>query len=314
MKKLAIFFVAILACTAVSAQTITVYGYGPNREAAKLDAFKTAIENVCGSNVLSSKEFFNGNTVHNKVMAYSSCRVKKHRILEEIEGQVLVEVFVERLNLSDRITAQSNNRMLFDGDQLRQQLHSYHQEKISGDELITEIFRDYPYHAYELKPTKTPYMVNDAARNFYLIVPYDLRWNPNYVKVMRETMGLLSQPYGTGTVKIVGGKHKSFFSDAVRYNLNDIYRIDQIKDHMRGKNEVRLQIVARDRQGKHVIDLCYSPDYRAGGIFYSIGIPNNISIFGDDRQHGEVKVRLTMPADVIYDVYVDVVAERDCKL
>lgn len=314
MRKLAISIVAILACTAVSAQTITVYGYGPNREAAKLDAFKTAIENVCGSNVLSSKEFFNGKTIHNKVMAYSSCRVQNYKILEEEDGKLLVQVNVEGLDISKRLSVPQNNRYLFDGSQLRANIETYNDEKVSGDELIDEVFRDYPYHAYELKTTKQPYVLADANRNFYLVVPYDLRWNKNYVGAVRETMTLLQSNHGTGTVKILAHNPKTFLGYTSYHNLNDIQRINQIKTKMSGENELRLNIVARDNAGRHVIDLCYSPDYKAGGIFYSIGVKNNISIFGDDKNKGEIKIRMTFPADVIYDIYVDVVAQRDCKL
>ena len=314
MKKLAIAIIATLASTAVSAQTITVYGYGPNRDSAKLDAFKTAIQNICGSNVLSSREFFNGNTVHNKVLAYSSCRVKNYRILDESEGKLLVQVSVEGLDISKRLASPNNNRHTFDSDQLRANIETYKDEKKLGDELIDEVFRDYPYHAYELKTTKQPYFYSDATRNFYLVVPYDLRWNKNYVNSVRETMTLLQSKHGTGTVKILGDNPNSFLGYKTYHNLNDVQRINQIKDRMSGNNELRLNIVARDNVGRHVIDICYSPDYKAGGIFYSIGIPNNISIFGDDKNRGEVKIRMTFPVDVIYDIYVDVVAERDCKL
>jgi hypothetical protein len=314
MKKLAIATIATLASIAVSAQTITVYGYGPNREAAKLDAFKTAIQNVCGSNVLSSREFFNGNTVHNKVLAYSSCRVKNYSIVEESEGKLLVKVSVEGLDISKRLSSPSNNRYVFDSTQIRANLETYKDEKASGDELIDEVFRDYPYHAYELKTTKQPYFFADATRNFYLVVPYDLRWNKNYVNAVRETMTLLQSDHGTGTVKILANNPKTFLGYTSYHNLNDVHRINQIKDKMSGSNELRLNVVARDNAGRHVIDICYSPDYKAGGIFYSIGVPNNISIFGDDKNRGEVKIRMAFPVDVIYDIYVDVVAERDCKL
>lgn len=314
MKKIAIFFIATLASFAVSAQTITVYGYGPNREAAKLDAFKTAIENICGSNVLSSREFFNGNTTHNKVLAYSSCRVRNYYILQEFEGKLLVQVNVEGLDISRRIAKPNNNRHVFEGNQIRANLDTYKDEKKLGDELIDEVFRDYPYQAYELRTTKQPYIIDDATRNFYLVVPYDLRWNKNYVNAVRETMTVLQSSRGAGTVKILADNPKSIFGYTTYHNLNDVYRINQIKERMSGGNELRLNIVARDYSGQHVIDFCYSPEYRAGGIFYSIGVPNNISIFGNDRNRGEVKIRMTFPADVIYDIYVDVVAERDCKL
>lgn len=314
MKRAAIAALALAANIAVGSTTITVYGYGADREKAKLDAFKTATENVCGSNVLSDREHFNGITTHNKVMSYSSCRVKNFSILEESEGKILFRIEVERIGLSDRLTADSNNRMLFDNEQLSAQLETYQTEKRSGDDLIDEVFRDYPYHAYELHETKKPYIVDDAARNFYLVVPYDLHWNKSYINVVRETMTIMQAKQGVGTVKILANNPHSVFGYTTYHNLNDVYRINKIKDKLSGENEVRLKVVARDTAGKHVIDFCYSPEYKQGGIFYSIGIKNNIAFFGDDRNYGEVKVRLTIPAEVIYDISIDVVAERNCKL
>lgn len=314
MKIVAIAALTLFASVAVGSQTIKVYGYGSDRESAKLDAFKTAIENVCGSNILSSREHYNGKTTHDKVMSYSSCRVRQYKILEESQSKILFQVEVENINLSDRLTNKSNNRMMFDNSQLQAQIQTYKNEKNSGDELIDEVFRDYPYHAYELGKSKTPYIVDDAARNFYLVVPYDLRWNKSYVNTLRETMTLLQTPRGVGTVKILAHNPNKFLGYTSHHNLNDTHRIEQIKDRMSGKNELRLHIVARDNAGKHVVDVCYSPAYKAGGIFYSIGVRDNISIFGDDKNIGEVKVRMHFPVDVITDVYVDVVAERDCKL
>jgi hypothetical protein len=312
-------FVAIAALTlsanfAISATTITVYGYGADRERAKLDAFKTATENVCGSNVLSSREHFNNKTTHNKVLAYSSCRIQNYRVIEETEGKILIEADIEKINLSDRLSNTSNNRMVFDQNQLNAQLKTYQAEKQLGDELIDEIFRDYPYQAYELRKTKKPYIVDDVARNFYLVIPYELHWNKNYINTVRETMTLLQAKQGVGTVTILAHNPNKLLGYTSYHNLNDVHRIDRIKSKMTGKNEVRLQIVARDTKGRHVVDFCYSPEYRAGGIFYSVGVKNNISFFGDDKNSGELKVRLTVPAEVIYDITIDIVAERNCKL
>lgn len=313
-KFVAVAALSLSANFAVSANTITVYGYGADREKAKLDAFKTATENVCGSNILSSREHFNNRTTHNKVLAYSSCRIKNYRVVEESEGKILIEAEIEQINLSDRLSNTSSNRMVFDQSQLNAQLETYKKEKQLGDELIDEIFRDYPHHAYELRRTKKPYIVDDAARNFYLVIPFELQWNKSYINTVRETMTLLQAKQGVGTVKILAHNPDKLLGYTSYHNLNDVHRIDKIKSRMTGENELRLHFVARDTKGKHVIDFCYSPEYKQGGIFYSVGVKNNISFFGDDKNSGEVKVRLTVPADVIYDITVDVVAERNCKL
>jgi hypothetical protein len=315
MKKIATAILLSFAGIAVGAESITVYGYGADRESAKKDAFRTAIENICGTAVLSDREHFNGKTVHDQVISYSSCRVEKYEILEDIGTQIKINVTVTNNKTSERLFSKSNSKNQFDSNIVNAQVHTIRHEQQKGDRLIDEVFRDYPYRAYNLQQTKNPYFTTDSYRNFYLMVPYDIRWNYNFVTSMNEIFSEIETPIGRGVINVSAknpndlllGKHNKYFID-------DLHRLDYLKSKFVNQNELRLKVKARDDRGRQVLNICYNPEYRAGGIFYSIGVNNRLTVFGNDRNAGTMRIKLTVPADVIYDIYVDVVAARDCKL
>lgn len=315
MKLLAIASLALAANIAVGATSVTVYGYGADRESAKRDAFRTAIENVCGAAVLSDREHFNDRTVHNNVLSYSSCRVENYKIVEYDGNRIKVNVTLIDNKISQRLHSQSGERLNFDNHTVKAQVDSWKQEHKDGDKLIDEVFRDYPYRAYNLNQTKDPYIVSDSRRKIFLIVPYEVTWNYNFITAMNDTFSLFSSRKGYGSISVMGkNPNNLLLGRRDNYYLDDLERLDHIKSKFTNQNEMRIKVRARDYSGKNILNICYSPEYKAGGIFYSVGITDELTIFGNDRNKGEMKINLTFPADVIYDIYVDVVAARDCKL
>ena len=314
MKKLLLVAFALTANVAVGATSITVYGYGSSRESAKRDAFRTAIENVCGTVVLSDREHFNEKTTHNRVISYSSCRVQSYQILEHDSNKIKVNVTVKDNRIANRLYSQSGNRLQFDGSTVKAQIDSIKQEQKDGDKLIDEVFRDYPYRAYDLQPVQNPYITIDSNRNLFLIVPYDIKWNYNFITAMNDMFHSIKTSHGNGRINVVAKQPGSIIGHKDVYAMDDLYRLDYIKSKFMNQNELRLNVKARNSKGNQILNICYNPDYKAGGIFYSIGVNRDITIFGNDRNAGSLRIKLTFPAEVIYDIYVDVVAARDCKL
>jgi len=315
MKRLAIAIIALASNFAVGATTVTVYGYGSDRESAKQDALETAVTNVCGKAVLSNREHFNGSTNHDKVSVYTSCRVSRFEILGYDDNRIKVRVTVSDNKSSHRLFSESNHRLEFDGNQVRNQLNDVRREQNRGDRYIDEIFRDYPYHAYNLHSNVKPYITNDANRDVYLVVPFELTWNYNFIVAMSETFSQIKNKRGLGVISISAKNPDDFvFGKKTNYYIEDWVRFNHIKSKFVLDNEMRLNVKARDKKGSPVINICYSPEYKAGGIFYSVGVSDELTIFGNDRNRGDIKIKLTTPADMIYDITVDVVAQRDCKL
>ena len=315
MKRLAICLIALATNIAVGATTVTVYGYGSDRETAKQDALNTAVTNVCGKAVLSNREHFNNNTTHDGVSVYTSCRVSKFDIVESAGDRLKVRVTVVDNKSSHRLFSESNHRLEFDSVQVRTQIDSLKREQQQGDKLIDEIFRDYPYRAYNLRSNAKPYITNDENRDLYLVIPYDITWNYNFITAMNETFSQIKTKRGFGVITVSAKSPDNLvLGKKDNYYINDWTRFNYIKSKFMYDNELRLKVRARDNKGRDALSLCYNPEYKAGGIFYSIGISDELTIFGNDRNQGTIKIKLTIPAEVIYDISVDVVAQRDCKL
>lgn len=314
MKKAVVAIVLLQACLAANASTIIVDGVGSSREAAKRDAFRTAIENVCGTAVLSDREHFNNRTTHNRVISYSSCRVENYQILEDNGNKLKMKVTVTDNRIANRLYSESGNHLKFDGSVVKAQIDSITQEQRDGDKIIDEVFRDYPYRAYDLQPVQNPYITVDSNRNLFLIVPYDIKWNYNFITAMNDTFNMLRTSHGSGRINVTGKRPGTIIGHNNSYVMDDLYRLDYIKSKFMNQNEMRLNVKARNHKGGQVLNICYNPDYKAGGIFYSVGVNRDLTIFGNDRNAGSLRIKLTFPAEVIHDIYVDVVAARDCKL
>jgi len=319
MKKVATAILLSYSALASGAESLTVYGHGATRQAALEDAFRTVSQNVCGVDVLDDREHFNNKNIHDKTLVYSSCRVKNYRIVkDEIHSnhRVLVNVTVENTSHSGRLYSHPSNKNVFNSDHVGNQIQSYREEKLKGDELINEVFRDYPHRAFNLDSGLRPYVTDDPYRNLYLVVPYKITWNYNFIRAMEDTFSTIgNKKSGAGYIQVTAKNPKNFILGSTNfYYLNDLARLDLIKDHMSGPNELRLKLNARNTKGNPVLNICYSPEYKQGGIFYSVGIDRQLTIFGNDSNRGEIRVKLTIPAEVIYDISLDVVAEKDCKL
>lgn len=315
MKKIAIIFLSLVSGYAVSATPITVYGYGTDRESAKRDAFRTAIENVCGIKIISKRENFNNNNLYDDIATHSTCRIISQSIIkEETEPyRIQIKVLVENTRQTDSLHAESNG-FQFRTD-LADNLQGYHDEKKSGDKLLDTMFRDYPYRAYELKQNGKPYITDDNYRNLYLIIPYKLNWNYSFIENLRDTFSNIDTRYGDARITIIAKNPKAIMlGRRDNFHFSDYSRLDYIKGKMVGENELRIHVKARDSKGKNILNFCYSPEYKQGGIFYSVGIHKEMTIFGNDTNEGMIQVRLNFPAEVLYDLSVDVAAERDCKL
>lgn len=315
MKKLAIIFLSLISGYAVSATPITVYGYGTDRESAKKDAFRTAIENVCGIKIISKREQFNNNIFYNDIATHSTCRIISHYIIKEENDpyRIQIQVQVENTKHTDRLNAESNG-FQFNND-LADNIQGYYDEKKSGDKLLDTMFRDYPYNAFNLKQNGKPYITDDNFRNLYLMIPYKLNWNYSFIESMLDTFSHLDTRYGDARVTVIAKNPKAILlGRRDNFHFSDYERLEYIKSKFVGDNELRILIKARDNKGKNILNICYSPEYKQGGIFFSVGVYKEMTIFGNDINEGLIQIRLNFPAEVIYDLSVDIAAERDCKL
>lgn len=298
-----------------SSETITLISYGNDFESAKQQAFRTAIEKVCGIEVLSKREQFNDKVIYDNIATHSNCRVTDYKILETSNNpyKITIQIHVHNTKKEDRFFAESNDYRF--SLNLQESIDEYHKEKESGNELIKLAFKDYPYQAYNITNIKDPYITNDQARNLYLVVPYKLTWNYNFIKSLRNIFDYVSSNVGNGRIVIMAKDPKAILlgKKTVHY-INDYGRYDLIKQQFSNDREFRVLVKVRDNKGNIVIDTCHLPKYKQGSMFYHLNYNGNLTIFGNDEDYDNILIKINIPLSSIFDVNVSIAAAKDCKV
>lgn len=232
-------------------------GTGYTYEEAKNNAFREAIEFQLGVVIASERETYNEKTKE-EILAYSAGFVDEYKIISQqsINGkvQLVVDVKLSLLKLSNRILSKGKDSKNFDGVKHGTQYKSFIENKENGDRILNNILRDYPYRAYTLK--QSDYIIKvDAYRNLTLVVPYHLQWSSDYLDSLNDAMKLLQDGSGSWmnrspyNVRVV----------STRYYFNDITVTNKIMDAMMDWNEVRIKLDILDSNRTVQHSDCFKP-------------------------------------------------------
>lgn len=329
MKKYILALLLLQASFSVNATTITVEGFGSDTESAKRDAFRTAIENVCGTVVLSDREYFNQDTIKDRIVTHSSCNVEKYTVLEQGAGRIKLKVEVQPNQIAQRLQQNAENKHAVDQSNILAQTQTFNIEKLTGDELIKEIFIDYPNSAYNLK-TKSDISVDAWNRDKIILnIDYEVTWKYTFLKSMIEAidkiktkkLGMFDERHNMppGRITIHSQKPNAWILyDHDTFYLNDLYRMDAIKKYF--QNGLLLRIQVRGEKGNNLIDTCtvfYEGtrdlfDANTGYYYDADGSFNQLEIFGNVDKKGGVWLSLPVPPDEIIDVTIGIVTKNNC--
>jgi hypothetical protein len=232
-------------------------GTGYTYEEAKNNAFREAIEYQLGVVIASERETYNEKT-KDEILAYSAGFVDEYKIISQhtINGrvQLVVDVKISLLKLSNRILSKGKDSKNFDGAKHGTQYKSFLENKENGDRILNRILRDYPHRAYTVK--QSDYVVKvDAYRNLTLVVPYELQWSGHYLDSLGDAMKLLQD--GTGSWMNKSPYNVRVVSD--RYYFNDITVTNKIMDAMMDWNEVRIKLDVVDFNRNTLYSECFKP-------------------------------------------------------
>ena len=177
------FILTACASTPKSDNYFRATGVGNTYEEAKHNAFKEAIEYQVGVVIASERESYNEKLIKNEILAYSSAFVDEYKIISQQnignKIQVVVDVKLSLLRLSDRILSKGKDSKNLEGAKHNNQYKSFLENKNNGDRILASVLNDYPRRAYDIKQSN--YVVKiDTYRNLTLTIPYTLSWNPNY--------------------------------------------------------------------------------------------------------------------------------------
>jgi hypothetical protein len=312
----------MVSVEALAINPVRVEGTGRTRTEAKQDAFEKAIGNVVGTAVLSQREHRQNTNVSNDITAYSAGYIDKYTVVEEFlyKGYytLVLDVYVKPSKIANRLIGNNTSIETFDNQLHSDQISSYYNERYQGDQFVENVLSDYPYNAYNL--VQYPYQIKlDAYRNTYLIVPFKLTWNYNYLVALNEMFSMTEEGHTSwrkraiSNVRVVSkNPENKIFGNTANFGFNDLVRVKLFKDKFTGDNEVRIKLEAKDRYGQLVVLRCYQAN-TSKSMFYNTYSGDNITINGNNVYKDFAMVKLETLPDNINDITLTVTAAKNCK-
>ena len=273
---------------------IRTTGVGNTYEEAKNNAFKEAIEYQVGVVITSERETYNEKLIKDEILAYSTAFVDEYKIISQQtignKVQVVVDVKLSLLRISDRILSKGKDSKNLDGPKHDNQYKSFLENKQNGDRILDSVLRDYPRRAYDIK--QSDYVVKiDSYRNLTLTIPYTMTWNPNYIASFHDALKILAD--GKPSLWTVEKGFAQQYPGTVRigsekYYFNEFVIPDKILDSFMDWNEVSINMEIKDFNNRTQYSECFLPKqlHRLVGGYYNINYVKTTNV-GINRTAGE---------------------------
>ena len=299
------FILTACASTSKSDNYIRTTGLGNTYEEAKHNAFKEAIEYQVGVVIASERESYNEKLIKNEILAYSSAFVDEYKIISQQnignKVQVVVDVKLSLLRLSDRILSKGKDSKNIDGAKHNTQYKSFLENKNNGDRILASVLNDYPRRAYDIN--QSDYVVKvDTYRNLTLTIPYTLAWNPNYVASLHDAIQLVSdgKPSLWSQEKGFAQQYPSTVRvGSEKYYFNEFVIPNKLLDAMMDWNEVRVNMEIKDFYNKTQYSQCFQTTAvnRLNNPFYNINYVKTINVGINQSSTESNKIELNIHQD-----------------
>jgi len=288
------FILTACASTSKSDGYLRTTGVGNTYEEAKHNAFKEAIEYQVGVVIASERESYNEKLIKNEILAYSSAFVDEYKIISQQnignKIQVVVDVKLSLLRLSDRILSKGKDSKNLEGTKHDNQYKSFLENKQNGDRILAGVLNDYPRRAYDIK--QSDYIVKiDTYRNLTLTIPYTLSWNPNYIASLDDAIKIVAdgKPKLWTWEKGIAQQYPSTIRVGTeKYYFNEYVVPNQLLDAMMDWNEIRINMEIKDSYNRIQYSECFVPKqlHSRTGDYYNINYIKTINV-GFNKTAGE---------------------------
>ena len=191
--------VILTGCSTIATSDIPSYGpflvkgYGNNLEEAKAAAFRSAVEEVMGTVIVSEKEVANSNVIKNQILTHSSGYIDSFEIVNTkinpntMSYTIIMKVTVKPTMINDYKLYVAKSNTKFDGEQVAAKLGSYTEERDKGDAMLRDILKDFPERGLDLKVGEISFQLNDS-RDKSISIPYELSLNNNYLSNLARVL------------------------------------------------------------------------------------------------------------------------------
>ena len=291
----------IVACLVLSACASTNQGYyirssgsGATLEQAKNVAFREAIQHKVGTIVLSESESSFDKLVQNDIGVHSAGYIDDYKIVSthSTNGKVYVtvDVLVSDSKLANFKLGAGKSSKQIDSDRTVAQYSTYINQAVSGDQLLGRVLAGYPKNAYIV--TQKQYSTEvDRNRNMILVVPYEVKWNKNFIASLNEALGIVGRtglfnPGYSNVITMYKDPNDLVYGTRNHFKFDDSIHTQQISDAMSGYNYVKVRLTAKDRYGNTVITTCQ----HLTKTFYAVSDVRNITIYGQDVEVNQFRI------------------------
>ena len=223
---------------------VDVVSQGATAEQARLEGFRTAVNQAVGSVVATQTQTQNQRLTRDEIINYSSGFVDRFEILEQQnygnQVQLKMRVWVAESRLAHRLLGQSYDSQQVPGGRIGAQVESMLEERQQGDRLIEAVMQDYPHRAFDVKVGKSRVKF-DEYRRASIITDVTIRWDQRFTEAVRTTLRQTRDP----------AKHAWVYQQAV--GREPTIQLAAVDSH--GKilhKECRVFTISPDNTGFHV--------------------------------------------------------------
>lgn len=242
---------------------LRVLGTGSSIEEAKNNGFKTAIEIVVGSVVLSESKTVKDSLIRDEIVKHSTGYVDDYKIINEsrVNNQysLVMDVYVKSSSISKMLLTGSTGYKQINGDKLSTQYNTYKKSKENGDRFLNILLRSYPENSFTIK-TKNVEFVTDINRNALVVVPFTVEWNYNFLNSLNEALQVNSDNRDTSinqfVIAVTSKSKNDWIGSTNRHFFNDHYTGIQVNNRLSGSISILFTI--NDIYDKPVAMQCYN--------------------------------------------------------
>lgn len=275
---------------------VEVVSEGSTAEQARLEGFRTAVNQAVGSVVATQTQTQNQRLTRDEIVNYSSGFVDRFEIVEQQNlGNIVrlrMRVWVAESRLAHRLLGQSYDSAQVPGGRIGAQIESLLEERQQGDRLIEAVMQDYPHRAFDVRVGKSRVKFDDYRRAS-IITDVTIRWDNRFTDAVRDTLRRTRDP----------AKHAWVYQQAV--SREPTIQLSAVNSH--GKilhKECRTFTISPDNTGFHRPPR-YLLTWNRDQVFFDVGY----------RVSGELALDFAQDTQLLKQVdriEVKILSQKDC--
>ena len=176
---------------------VDVVSEGVTAEQARLEGFRTAVNQAVGSVVATQTQTQNQRLTRDEIINYSSGFVDRFEILEQQSigngVRLKMRVWVAESRLAQRLLGQSYDSQQVPGDRIGTQIETLLDERQQGDRLIQAVMKDYPHRAFAVKVGRSTVKFDDYRRAI-IVTDVTIRWDSRWVDAVYDILNRTRDP------------------------------------------------------------------------------------------------------------------------